>query len=420
MSYFDLPRLLRDFLTFLPLLSFLFFSSSFIFGCSRRKGRALVLVFSSFFSSLSVFSVYLHLCADHKEGFALALLSSFPAWLLVSLDFALFLGGAAFFFYLAKAKRSLLSLSSYQDAYDALPLGVCFFDTEGRTLLLNRFLMDFSDRYMSYYLMNAKEFIARLKQGEWAGKSVPFEGGEAYKSDDGEVFVLSLKEHSLHGKRVSELILHNVTELYELTLATKQSNEELRKSNERLKALGKEIASLRKEEENLLAKKRIHDDLGGLLLYAKSCLDKDLGEEEKEALLLYLEKQAHEALSLEKKEIGEGLFEDLKKAGEDIGVKVFFSGDPIPQNEEKFVYEAVRECLLNAYRHGKATCLETTYIKKEVGHELIISNNGRLKEGEVKEGTGLEALHRLVENKGGSMAISTSPKFTVAIRMGKL
>ena len=417
MNYGDFPHHVRDLFAILPLLSFLLFFSAGILGAFRTKRKLFTMLLSALLSLISLGFVFVHICYDKKMVFALSLIDPMPVWLVIALDVLLLLLGAALFSYLAYRKKKQLSLTSFQDAYDAMPLGVCFYDEDGTLLLTNRFLLDFSDHYMSYYLMNAKEFIRRLENGEWEGRSVPFEGGKAYQRNDGEVFVLFTSEKLMEGKKVYELSLINVTELYQLTLETKRSNEELQKSNARLRRLGKEIASLRKEEENLLAKKRIHDDLGGLLLYAKSCLDKDLSEEEKEALLVYLEKEAKEAVSLEKKEIGEGLFDELKKAGEDIGVEVSFLGDSVPPSEEKFVYEAALECLLNAYRHGKAKHMEVRYAQKEGGHELVISNDGSVSGGKVKEGSGLGSLHSLVSNRGGSMKIDTSPKFAVTITM---
>ena len=420
MNYGDFPHHVRDLFAILPLLSFLLFFSAGILGAFRTKRKLFTMLLSALLSLVSLAFVFVHICYDKKMGFALSLIDPMPVWLVIALDVLLLLLGAALFIYLAYRKKKLLSLTSFQDAYDAMPLGVCFYDEDGTLLLTNRFLLDFSDHYMSYYLMNAKEFMRRLENGEWEGKSVPFEGGKAYQRNDGEVFVLFTSEKLMEGKKVYELSLINVTELYQLTLETKRSNEELQKSNARLRQLGKEIASLRKEEENLLAKKKIHDDLGGLLLYAKSCLDKDLSEEEKEALLVYLEREAKEAVSLEKKEIGEGLFDELKKAGEDIGVEVSFLGDSVPPSEEKFVYEAALECLLNAYRHGKAKHMEVSYAQKEGGRELVISNDGSVSGGKVKEGSGLGSLHSLVSNRGGSMKIDTSPKFAVTITMRRI
>lgn len=417
MSYGDLPERLRDLLALLPLAASLISFSSAILASFRREKKALLLLASSLLAALSFICLYFLVCYDKGLEFASSLIDGLPWALSVALEAFLFLSSAALFLFLAASKRKSLSLSSYQDAYDAMPLGVCFYDEDGALLLINRFLLDFSDACMGYYLMNAKEFVRRLEEGRWAGESIPFEGGKAYKRKDGGVFVLSFAEHLIDGKKVHELTLSDVTELYRLTEEAKASNEELRRSNQRLKRIGKEIVALRKEEENLLAKKRIHDDLGGLLLYARSCLDKELSPEEKEALIAYLEKEAREAVSLEKKEIGEGLFEELRKAGEGIGVEISFSGEAIPYKEEKLVYEASLECLLNCYRHGKATRLEVNYVKREGGHALAISNNGASPEGEIEEGSGLASLRSLVENRGGSMKIVTSPKFLVFITM---
>ena len=417
MIYRSLPPLLRSFLAFLPLLSFLLYFAVMILVAYRRKRKLLSQLLSAFLSLLSLAHLFALVCYERDLDPFAELLDKIPNFVSVVLSFALFSSGLALFVYVSHKKRKNLSLSSFQDAYDAMEAGVCFYDDEGTPLLSNRYLYDFVERHMNGSLLNAKDFLRRLQEGRWDGKKVSFEKVEGYQSADGEVYVLSISEH-LYGKRkIHELNFTPVTALYRLTLETQKTNEELARSNKKLRELGEEIASLKKEEENLLAKKRIHDDLGGLLLYAKSCLDKDLSEEEKEALILYLEREAKEAVSLEKKEVGEGLLEELEKAGRDIGVKVSYLGQRVPPSEELFVYEAARECLLNAYGHGRAKNLYVEYSAKDGWRELLISNDGEVLEGEVKEGSGLGSLRRLVESKGDTMEISTSPNFKVAIKM---
>ena len=421
MIYRALPSILRSVLAFLPLLSFFFYFAVAILVSSRRKRKALLQSLCAGLALLSFAHLFHLLC--YERGFPpfVELLDSLPNGLTITVSLALFLSGLAFFVYFSHGKRKNLSLSSYQDAYDAMETGVCFYDDSGTPLLCNRYLYDFAERNMRGSLLNVKDFLLRLENGEWDGKKVPFGRGTAYQSASGEVYVLSFSEHQIGESKIHELNLTPVTELYRLTLEMARSNEELERSNQRLRKLGEEIASLKKEEENLLAKKRIHDDLGGLLLYAKSCLDKDLSEEEKAALLTFLEREAKEAVSLEKKEVGEGLLEDLEQAGKGIGVKVSYLGEKVPASEEAFVYEAAKECLLNAYGHGRARNLYVVYREEGDGRSLSIYNDGEALEGELKEGSGLSALRGLVERKGGSMEIYASPNFKVEIRMeGKI
>ncbi len=421
MIYRSLPGLLRCLLAFLPLLSFLFYFAVMILVTSRRKRKILSQSLCAAMALLSFAHLFVLLCYERGfEPFA-RMLDSLPNGLTIGLSLALFLSGMAFFLYFSHGKRKNLSLSSYQDAYDAMESGVCFYDEQGTPLLSNRYLYDFAESHMRGSLLNVKDFLSRLENGQWDGKKVAFGKGSAYQASSGEVYVLSFSEHQIGRGKVHELNLTPVTELYRLTLEMARSNEELERSNQRLRRLGEEIASLKKEEENLLAKKRIHDDLGGLLLYAKSCLGKDLSEKEKEALLIYLEREAKDAVSLEKKEVGEGLLEELEQAGKEIGVKVSYLGDRVPASEEAFVYEAARECLLNAYGHGRARNLYVAYREEEEGRSLSIYNDGEALEGELKEGSGLSTLRGLVERKGGSMEISASPNFKVEIRMeGKI
>ncbi len=417
MIYRDLPRLIRSILALLPLVAFLLHFGVAFLSSLRNKRRLPTGVVAMTMALLSLAHLFILLSYEEEESFAAELLDSFPNAISVAISVFLFASGLCFFVYFAYRRRHYLSLTSFQNACDAMETGVCFYKDDGTLLLTNRYLISFCERYLHGTLLNANGFLSRLESGQWDGKSILLGGKKAYQANDGEVFVLSFSSHEINKKKVNEFSITPVGELYRLSVATRKSNEELKESNKRLRRLGKEIARLKKEEENLIVKKRIHDDLGGLLLYARSCLDKDLNEEEKEALLNFLEKESRQAVSLEKKEVGEGLLDDLMKAGEEIGVAVLFEGDEVKPEEEVFVYEAAKECLLNAYRHGKAKTMKVVFRKESDATLLSISNDGVLPSGEVKEGSGLSSLRSLVESNGGKMKIETSPKFELKIKM---
>ena len=415
MKYSALPILLRDAFILLSLFSFLFGVASFLLSFFRGKRRYSSFLFSISFTLLSF--VLLCLFLRYEEGGEIAgkILDGVPFYLPWSLCLLLFSLLLALVVFLLDERRKGLSLSSYQDAFDEMEMGVCFYDEEGVSLLTNRYIASFSSEYMGEDLYSAPIFLSKLKSGKWKGKEVEEENGTVYLAEDGEAYSLREFELKIEGKKVHEAVLYPITRLYRLAKEKEKSNEKLEQSNAKLRLLGKEIASLRREEENLFARKRIHDDLGGLLIYAQSMLKKELSEEEREEFLSSLEEKARRALDLKEKEEEAPLLQELVKAGKDVGIKVAIRGES--QGKEKLIYEAALECLLNAYRHAKAKNMEIL-ISEEGGRDVLrISNDGFPPSGPFALGSGLSALKDLVERKGGEMAIETSPKFVLTIRM---
>ena len=417
MSYSAYPAFFRSLLCILSLFAFLLFFSSIVINSSRRKRRLLNETVAAVFAFLSLSSLEVLVRYEGKGEVASAIVSFFPAPLLVALICADFALGVAYVAHLLVAKAHRLSLSSYQDAYDAMEEGVCFYDAEGAPLLLNRSISEFSYAYMGHYYGNALEFLSDLRGGHWKGEKLDFLQIEAYKGQDDEVYGLKIYEHSIEGAKAYEMVITRLTSLYRLSRDLESANAALEEGNKRLQELGQEISALRKEEENLFAKKKIHDELGELLLQSKARLEKERSEEGKESLLRYIEKESNRVLSLQEKEVDKGLLEDLSLSAAHLGVKVSLSGEKIPPGKQRLVYEASLECLLNGYQHGKAKHLDIAFGKEGSFYRLSISNDGALPSSSFVEGSGLSALRGMVERERGEMKTIVEEKFCLEIKI---
>ena len=72
----------------------------------------------------------------------------------------------------------------------------------------------------------------------------------------------------------------------------------------------------------------------------------------------------------------------------------------------RFITNAVKECLANGIRHGGATAFYIEMKKSFSDLTLLISDNGRGVEGDVKEGFGLRGIREKVEKLGGRCSFS--------------
>ena len=76
----------------------------------------------------------------------------------------------------------------------------------------------------------------------------------------------------------------------------------------------------------------------------------------------------------------------------------------------------MRECLINAIRHGNADKL---YVQIQKGNtcQVTISNNGTPPDCQIKEGGGLSSLRKKIQESGGSITFQLQPKFTVELEL---
>ena len=90
--------------------------------------------------------------------------------------------------------------------------------------------------------------------------------------------------------------------------------------------------------------------------------------------------------------------------------------------KEKIAYLltcAVRECVTNAVRYAEATALYVDFSETIDAASVVITNNGKNPDGDIKEGGGLSTLRRRIEREGGSMVIQAQPKFRLTVTIPK-
>ena len=92
--------------------------------------------------------------------------------------------------------------------------------------------------------------------------------------------------------------------------------------------------------------------------------------------------------------------------GTELKIRYDLEEISLPAEVHRFVCNTVKECLANGLRHGNATAFYIEIKKSLSAVRLLISDNGRGVEGEVKEGFGLKGIREKVEKLGGECAFS--------------
>ena len=152
--------------------------------------------------------------------------------------------------------------------------------------------------------------------------------------------------------------------------------------NERLISYGKNVSQLAREKEVLMAKIRIHDDIGKLLLVTKQKLTNDMKKEDQKELLSFweVEIEALKSTSTLKKKSN---LQVILEAAQLVNVAIEFKGNypTIDSVTEKILIQAMHECLTNTVSHanGKKMLVE---LENGIDEFVIrITNDGQKPKG---------------------------------------
>ncbi len=311
-------------------------------------------------------------------------------------------------------------MDKIKEAFDSLPIAVCFFDKNGVMRLVNHRMLAVMNDLRPNGIQTLPEFEDALIKSHETVRSFDtqlnicrFPDGKVLAFNEELIFTRDKKQYT-------QITATNVTELVKRLEKLKAENEKLSQANERLKKLFEQMPELIREEETLQMKLRVHDDIGHNILASRRVLLKDASLDEIKASAKLWEQsiavlyRANEILTQP-----DSLTEILNKAAE-MGVTVLTEGE-IPSDIDtlKLMSLAIGECATNCVRHADGTGLFAKFDSNSKYEVLTVTNNGENPHEKITEGGGLSMLRHRVEEAGGSMKIESFPCFKLIISLPK-
>ena len=266
---------------------------------------------------------------------------------------------------------------SIKESCDHLPCALCFAWENGQPCLKNLKMDELSHRIAGEALMNANEFWGAVAHEPIV--TLP----------DGQTWSFERTPLYLSGQTVYQIIGTNITEEARLKRELEEDNLRLNAMNRRLRQYSLDVQEATREKEILLAKTRVHDEIGHALLQTRQFLSGTQGDVEsvcaawQQNVRLLLGKYAEEAR--------EDSFEQLARAAQAIGVAIARVGAfPEDGTENAHLAEtAAHECLTNLVRHAHGTRLEISSEATKIGWKIRYINDGDAPTGPIVEGSGL-------------------------------
>ncbi len=407
----------------------------FVRACSLRLSKK-ILAFTFLFLSVQI--LFLQAVSDvtvvmttEKKGTLLARVAGHgPAGLVLSVLAVSVLTGIFQWSFLYKKSRDMITTRSIKESIDLLPDGVCFSTDRGMPILMNSRMRQLCTEFTGEGLMDTEKFWRDLRNGNVRKGIRPLKQREAAFIDtNGQVWDFRRSRLSYGGEKVTEISAVNITTQYHLHKELVERYERLNDVNSRLHHFSEEVEKVTREKEILAAKIKLHDEIGRSLLILRSYLtetpEKGIQTEtpEKSAqtekrdrsrllpLWQYIVTSMQEGTILKEREDSLLL---LKKEAADFNVDIFLEGLlPANPSVRNVIFAAVRECAGNTAKHARGDRLFITIHDTEENTEVFITNNGNAPGGSIHETGGLKNLRKMVEERGGSMQIKSSPVFVL-------
>lgn len=407
----------------------------FVRACSLRLSKK-ILAFTFLFLSVQI--LFLQAVSDvtvvmttGKKGTPLARVAGHgPAGLVLSVLAVSVLTGIFQWLFLYKKSRDMITTRSIKESIDLLPDGVCFSTDRGMPILMNSRMRQLCTEFTGEGLMDTEKFWRDLRNGNVRKGIRPLKQREtAFIDTNGQVWDFRRSRLSYGGEKVTEISAVNITTQYHLHKELVARYERLNDVNSRLHHFSEEVEKVTREKEILAAKIKLHDEIGRSLLILRSYLtetpeksaqtetsEKSAQTEKRDRSRLlplwqYIVTSMQEGTILKEREDSLLL---LKKEAADFNVDIFLEGLlPANPSVRNVIFAAVRECAGNTAKHARGDRLFITIHDTEENTEVFITNNGNAPGGSIHETGGLKNLRKMVEERGGSMQIKSSPVFVL-------
>ena len=247
-------------------------------------------------------------------------------------------------------------------------------------------------------------------------------------TDTARVFFYELSDGRVYGFRRDELFLKEgkvyaifATDLTEEYAKTKELAEKQKKAgiiNARLKSLLGTIEYVTMSRELLQLKMALHDNLGRNLLSAKRYLVNPNCVDPMELLAIWKQNLSH--LIGEAPEEWQIPYYVAKKEATTLGIDLQIVGT-LPEDDRilPVIDEAISTHVINVLRHADGRVAMVRIEEDEEEYVISFTNDGNPPDGEIRETGGLSNLKREVEALGGTMELSSRPRFEMKLFLPK-
>lgn len=409
--YLEMNSLLRNSICFWAILLFAGFVMSAVHSLIQKKYLYAGVIFLPVLGSYCIMQICRSISCS-KMGSDLhplaASAGNIPYWIYLAVLFGLTLVVLLCFWLNTAYAESHITPMAVKEAVDQNPTGICFYRSNGQVVLINHRMNALAFTVTGRALLNGAEFYEAVCNRHIA------------ELPDGSVIRFSHRSFMLNGEPCHELIADDITELYRKTETLRKENEYLKIQNQRMREYGKTIDDTVRRQEILHTKTRIHAEMNRLLISTDNAIRCGTEQEkqkitetwQKNVLLLCIEADTSPKTNV---------LSDLEALSGMIGLSIVY--DSIPVTDDKnalyLFFLSAEEAMTNAAKHANAKHLYVHVTENETSLSVTFTNDGKVPEGPLTEGSGLSALRHRLEQAGGVLQTASQNQFMLSVMIPK-
>lgn len=299
--------------------------------------------------------------------------------------------------------------ASVREAFDNLPNGICFIDSKGFPILVNRQMYRIVQELTGKDFQHMNEIIGFIEDAS----GTPM----IHKLSDKKIWQLYRYDMIIDSEPYVQIVAGDITDIYNLSKELKEKNRSLTQQRKLQEQLLDNIIQLSREEEILSQKIYIHTEFGKAVLATKLHLKNSRNEKE----LVQLWEETIKKLKFATEDRSEdNSYEQLLAAATALRCKVSLFGElPADMDKRYLIVTSIREAVTNAVRHARADEVKVSIHENKDSIDILISDNSVVPVERVVEGGGLRDLRRKIEKAGGELQVLCQPTVKLSITLKK-
>ena len=287
-----------------------------------------------------------------------------------------------------KNKNNYVSVLSVKNSIDMASCGILFLKNKNKKILINNVM----DSILHNLNIN-KDYINNFKK---------YSFNKNFIKIDEKVYQLNIISNK-------QIILYDVTSIYNLQEKEELQNKIIEKNNKKIQNTIENIEKIEKEKNLLTIKNEYHDILGHRLALLTSYLNQN--KFNKNDIKFIVNITFNENCGNSKNKLN-----DLIKMYYLVGVNIKYKGDlKYDKDISSVLFEIIREAITNAIIHANSKNIEISLADYEDKIEMIIKNDGLKNKNVIIENEGIKGMKRKLLNINGTLLIDNSDNFTLKV-----
>lgn len=315
---------------------------------------------------------------------------------------------------LKKMNQELTSFSVLE-SIDTLDSGLIIYENDGQIILINEKMKEIINILFSKNYRNGNQLWADISNYPYIIKN---EKNKVLIRQNNITYEFSINPLHTQGKKYKEVIVYDITKIYNQLGVLEKINSELEDSYKDVDKMLKEVNKIVDIEEKLRIKVYLHDTLGSQFTLLRSLVDNYDKYDGNLELIKPLE--ILENLKKDPEKSPDETLDEIRDFFRNIGIQIKVTTEKIFPKDIKNVFALIAiESITNGVIHGDAKKFFINYYEEGEYYVVKIENDGIPAKEKIIEGGGIKGMKYRLKPFNGILEVQGEKPFTIYAKIKK-